>query len=137
MNASTMLSVLCRAPAAEVKMFAEELIPDVQPIEVLHNRTGLVMLPSIEPVHGTAFYLGEALIAEAYVQVAGTTGYAACLGRDIEQALAIAIIDAANAAAIASERIHAFVQREHIRQQQEDAMLMAQVAATRVEMETF
>jgi alpha-D-ribose 1-methylphosphonate 5-triphosphate synthase subunit PhnG len=137
MNQAEMLSLLARAPAEHVKLLAEDLIPDLEPIEVLRNRTGLVMLPATEPVHGASFYLGEALIAEAHVRAALVEGYAACLGRDLEQALAIALIDAARTAAIAHDRIEAFLAREHARQQAEDRQLQAAVQATRVEMETF
>jgi alpha-D-ribose 1-methylphosphonate 5-triphosphate synthase subunit PhnG len=137
MNQSTLLTILCRAAANEVKMFAEDLIPELGPIEVVRNRTGLVMIPTVEPVHGAAFYLGEALIAEAHVRIAAAEGYAACLGRDLEQALAIALIDAAFAGEIASQRILTFLEREQVRQQLEDTALLQRVAATRVEMETF
>jgi alpha-D-ribose 1-methylphosphonate 5-triphosphate synthase subunit PhnG len=132
-----MLSILSRAPAHEVKMFVEDLIPDLGPIEVVRNRTGLVMLPAVEPVQGAAFYLGEALIAEAHVRLAEAEGYAACLGRDLEQALAIALIDAAQAARIATQKIDDFVSRQAARQASEDQQLRVAVEATRVEMETF
>jgi alpha-D-ribose 1-methylphosphonate 5-triphosphate synthase subunit PhnG len=132
-----MLSILSRAPAQEVKMFVEDLIPDLGPIEVVRNRTGLVMLPAVEPVQGAAFYLGEALIAEAHVRLAEAEGYAACLGRDLEQALAIALIDAARAARIATQKIDDFVARQAVQQASEDQQLRVAVEATRVEMETF
>jgi alpha-D-ribose 1-methylphosphonate 5-triphosphate synthase subunit PhnG len=132
-----MLSILSRAPAYEVKMFVEDLIPDLGPIEVVRNRTGLVMLPAVEPVQGAAFYLGEALIAEAHVRLAEAEGYAACLGRDLEQALAIALIDAAQAARIATQKIDDFVARQAAQQAIEDQQLRVAVEATRVEMETF
>jgi alpha-D-ribose 1-methylphosphonate 5-triphosphate synthase subunit PhnG len=132
-----MLSILSRASAHEVKMFVEDLIPDLGPIEVVRNRTGLVMLPAVEPVQGAAFYLGEALIAEAHVRLAEAEGYAACLGRDLEQALAIALIDAARAASIATQKIDDFVARQAARQATEDQQLRVAVEATRVEMETF
>jgi alpha-D-ribose 1-methylphosphonate 5-triphosphate synthase subunit PhnG len=137
MDQSMMLSILSRASAHEVKMFVEDLIPDLGPIEVVRNRTGLVMLPAVEPVQGAAFYLGEALIAEAHVRLAEAEGYAACLGRDLEQALAIALIDAARAARIATQKIDDFVARQAARQAAEDQQLRAAVEATRVEMETF
>ncbi|MBC8078179.1 MAG: phosphonate C-P lyase system protein PhnG, partial [Chloroflexales bacterium] len=84
------LSILSRAPADIVKQFADDLLPALGPIEVLHNRTGLVLLPMADTVTGTPFYLGEVLLAEAYVQLAEGSGYGACLGRDLEQALALA-----------------------------------------------
>lgn len=134
---STCLSALCRAPAAEVKQFVDDLIPELGPIEVLQNRTGLVMLPMEEPVQGVAFYLGEVLIAEARVRLGEAEGYAACLGRDVEQALAMALIDAANTAGRAQDKIAPFVAAQAARLQAADERLLRQVEATRVEMETF
>src|SRR5262245_57147683 len=107
---STYLSVLSRSPAAAVKQFADALIPALGSIEVVRNRTGLVMVPMQDTGQGTLFYLGEALIAEAHVRLGAAEGYAACLGRDLEQALAIALIDVAAEAGIAREQISSFVQ---------------------------
>jgi alpha-D-ribose 1-methylphosphonate 5-triphosphate synthase subunit PhnG len=122
-----------------VKQFADSLIPGLGRIEVLHNRTGLAMLPMREPVQGATFYLGEVLIAEAHVSLVDhdVEGYAACLGRDIEHALAIALIDAANAAALTHEAIADFVAVQAARLKAADQHLLRQVEATRVEMETF
>jgi alpha-D-ribose 1-methylphosphonate 5-triphosphate synthase subunit PhnG len=131
------LSVLARVPPAEIKAFVEELIPALEPIEVLVNRTGLAMLPMEEQVKGTIFYLGEVLIAEAHVRAAGTEGYAACLGRDLEQALAIALLDAALRGAVNVTTIEDFVHLHAAQQASEDEALLRAVAATRVELETF
>jgi alpha-D-ribose 1-methylphosphonate 5-triphosphate synthase subunit PhnG len=134
---STYLSVLSRSPAAMVKLFADVLIPTLGSIEVLRNRTGLVMVPMQDSGQGAAFYLGEALVAEAHVRVGEVEGYAACLGRDLEQALAIALIDAAVVAGIAQEQIAAFVQAQAAALDGADRQLVQQVETTRVEMETF
>jgi len=134
---SRCLSILSRAPAEEVKRFADALIPQLGDIEVLHNRTGLAMLPMRDPVEGITFYLGEVLIAEAHVSLGESEGYAACLGRDVEHALAMALIDAANAAHLAPDRIAAFVESQAARLEEADRRLLRQVEATRVEMETF
>ncbi len=134
---SDYLTVLVRAPAAEVKEFAEALIPELEPIQVVNNRTGLIMLPMHEPVKGTTFYLGEVLIAEARVRAKQVEGYAACLGRDHEQAVALALIDAANAAGVAQNEIAQFYQMQAERLEQADDTLLQQIATTQVEMETF
>lgn len=131
------LSVLTRAPSDEVKQFAEALIPSLGPIDVLQNRTGLVMLPMTDPVEGGLFYLGEVLVAEAQVRLMGAEGYAACMGRDLEQALAIALIDAAYTAGVAQESIAHFVAEQARRLDEADRDLLRLVEATRVEMETF
>ncbi len=131
------LSVLCRAEPAAVKALAEALIPELEPISVLQNRTGLAMLPMEETVQGETFYLGEVLVAEAYVQAGGVEGYAACLGRDLEQALAVALIDAAYSANIARPDIAAFVSAQATVQGEADTALMQEVERTRVDLETF
>lgn len=133
------LSLLSQAPAVKVKAFAEGLLPALEPVEVLENRTGLVMLPMIDPVRGTPFYLGEVLVSEAYVHIAGgqAGGYAACLGRDLQQALALALIDAANAAGLQAEAIATFLAEMNHIVEEADRLLLSQVEATRVEMETF
>jgi alpha-D-ribose 1-methylphosphonate 5-triphosphate synthase subunit PhnG len=131
------LSVLSRSPADAVKRLAEALIPQLGPIEVVRNRTGLAMLPMHEGARGATFYLGEVVLAEALVRVGAVEGYAACLGRDLEQALAIALIDAAVAAGVAHAEIAAFVGHHAEVLAAADRQLWAQVEATRVEMETF
>jgi alpha-D-ribose 1-methylphosphonate 5-triphosphate synthase subunit PhnG len=136
-NQSSYLSTLTHAPAEAVKLFAEELIPLLEPIAVLQNRSGLVMLPMEETTRGELFYLGEVLVAEAHVRAAGHEGYAACLGRDLEQALAVALIDAAYSAAIERPRIDAFVVAQAAALAEADKALMAQVEATRIDLETF
>src|SRR5262245_56616510 len=134
---STYLGVLSRSPAVAVKQFADGLIPALEPIEVLRSRTGLVMVPMQDTGQGATFYLGEALIAEAHVRLGDVEGYAACLGRDLEQALAIALIDAAVTAGVALEPIAAFIQVQADALAEADRRLIAQVETTRVEMETF
>lgn len=131
------LSILSRAPHDQVKRFADKLIPELGEIQVIENRTGLVMLPMSEPVQAATFFLGEVLVAEARVRVNQIEGYAACLGRDVEQALALALIDAANAGGIAQKKIAKFLAMQSANLAHADAELLKQVEATRVEMETF
>jgi alpha-D-ribose 1-methylphosphonate 5-triphosphate synthase subunit PhnG len=131
------LSVLTRAPPDPVKSFVDNLLPALGAVEVLHNRTGLVMLPLTESVQGATFYLGEVLVAEARVRLGNHDGYAACLGRDLQQALAIAILDAALAAGVHRDRITTFVEALAADLAAADEHLLRQVEATRVEMETF
>jgi alpha-D-ribose 1-methylphosphonate 5-triphosphate synthase subunit PhnG len=118
-------------------LFVDALIPRFQNIQVIENRTGLVMLPMTEPVQGATFYVGEVLVAEARVRLGEAEGYAACLGRDVEQALALALIDAANAAGLAQPEIAQFLAAQAAHLQQADDELLRQVETTRVEMETF
>jgi alpha-D-ribose 1-methylphosphonate 5-triphosphate synthase subunit PhnG len=135
---SEYLTVLTHAPADAVKQMAETLIDMLGDISVLVNRTGLVMLPFTDTVKGAQFHLGEVLISESRVRIeAGVEGYAACLGRDLEQSMAIALIDAAVQAGIALERLTVFLTEHQRLQQAADETLLAEVEKTRVELETF
>ena len=137
MNTNELLSTLTRAPVGVVKAFAEDLLPALEPVEVLRNRTGLAMLPMRETAQGATFYLGEILLAEAHVRIAGAEGYAACLGRDLEQALALALIDAAHRARVAGPAILAFAQAQADALAAEEQALLRELAKTRIDLETF
>jgi alpha-D-ribose 1-methylphosphonate 5-triphosphate synthase subunit PhnG len=135
---SDYLTILTHAPAEAVKAFAETILPEVATVTVLQNRTGLVMLPYTDTSKGTLFHLGEVLVAEAHVRIeSGVEGYAACVGRDLVQALAVALLDAALTAGIQCEAIEAFLTEQQTQQRETDDQLLRQVEATRVEMETF
>ena len=135
---SQSLTILTHAPADAVKLLADEIIEHLDEIIVVQNRTGLVMLPYTDTAQGARFHLGEVLVAEAHVRLAnGVEGYAACVGRDLLQALAVAILDAALQADIQRDVIYAFIEQQQTAQQQADEQLLRQVEATRVEMETF
>ena len=135
---SEYLTILTHAPAAEVKLVAEAVIPRLGDIVVLRNRTGLVMLPAIDSAQGTTFHLGEILTAEAHVRIEnGVEGYGLVTGRDLELAMAIALLDAALTAGIAATEINRFVAEQAALQRQADDELLRQVQATRIEMETF
>ena len=139
---SIALSILTACPADRLKEFVETLLPRFPNVEVMQSRTGLAMLPYVDSAKGVTFHLGETLLAEAQVTVAGTQGYAACLGRDLEQAIAIAILDALLqspevAAQAEQPAILAFVAAAAQAQQQAESELLRKVESTRVELETF
>ena len=106
---SEYLTLLTHAPANAVKAAAEAVIPLLGDIRVLVNRTGLVMLPYTDTATGTRFHLGEVLVSESRVVAADVEGYAVCMGRDLEQSLAIALIDAALQANIAHDTLQPFL----------------------------
>jgi alpha-D-ribose 1-methylphosphonate 5-triphosphate synthase subunit PhnG len=136
---ASMLDILARADARGIKAFAEKLLDDVGTVEVLVNRTGLAMLPYTDTVHNTAFHLGEVLMAEAHIRLAdhGAEGYGAVVGRDLEHAMAMAVIDASFASDIGKAGIEGFLAREQQRQTADDEIRLRKVEATRVRMETF
>lgn len=143
---SDYLSILTATPAQEIKQFTETVLERLAagqvPVEVLTSRTGLAMLPFTDSVKGVTFHLGETLLAEAHVRVGQQEGYAACLGRDLEQAIGVAILDALLqsgelAAKAEQPTIHAFVAAAAAQQHAADAALLHKIEATRIELETF
>lgn len=131
------LDTLARADAAELKALAEAILPCLGAVEVIQSRTGLVMLPMRDTVKGTDFHLGEVLVSEAHIRADGAEGYGMIVGRDLEQAMAMALVDAAGAAGLAGPDIAAFVQTEARRIAARDEARLRDVEATRVDMETF
>lgn len=131
------LGILARADGARLKAFAEPLIGDLPEIDVQENRTGLVMLPMRDTAQGTHFHLGEVLMSEARIAAGGQTGYGMRRGRDLEAAMAMALVDLAVALGVAQARCADFLQGEADRQAQEDCETLCRVEATRVDMETF
>ncbi len=70
------LNVLARAEPAGLKALAENLLESLGDIEVLGNRTGLVMVPMRDTVENVDFHLGEVLVSEAHItDAAGAIGY--------------------------------------------------------------
>lgn len=128
------LEVLARAAPARLKAAAEALLPSLGAVEVLVNRTGLVMLPMRDTVKGTDFHLGEVLVAEAHLRTsAGAEGYGMVIGRDLERAMAMAVLDAAGD----DPAVARLVAEEARAQAAADRETLRAVEATRVEMETF
>jgi alpha-D-ribose 1-methylphosphonate 5-triphosphate synthase subunit PhnG len=138
---SEYLSVLSQTPADAIKALAEEIIPALGGISVLISRTGLVMLPYTDNAKGTIFHLGEVLVAEAHIRAEsehGTVeGYGMCLGRDLQQAMAIAVLDAAITLGVNVDEIMAFVAEQSAALAAADDQLLRSVESTRVEMQTF
>ena len=137
MDHARMLSVLARADAGAIKSFAEELITDLGDIEVLESRTGLVMLPMQDTAQGVNFHLGEVLMSEAHIRVDEFDGYGMRLGRDLEAAMAMALVDLAVARGIARDACNTFVADQARAQHDADEATLRRVEATRVDMETF
>jgi len=132
-----LLNTLARAEPQRLKAFAEQLLRAMGPIEVLQSRTGLVMLPMRDTVKGTAFHLGEVLVAEAHIRApSGEEGYGMVVGRDLDRAMAMAVVDLA-AATGCPPAAAAFVEREAERLAAKDREILRAIEATRVTMETF
>lgn len=133
------LSILARAPAPDVKAFVNDILPFIGPVDMLKSQTGIVMLPAKDSAKEVKFHLGEILMAEATVclRISKVEGYGACLGRDLQHATAIAILDAALRAEVSIEPIQTFIEEQRQQLAQFDAKLARGVESTRVSMETF
>ncbi|MBZ9603001.1 phosphonate C-P lyase system protein PhnG [Phyllobacterium chamaecytisi] len=133
------LEILAASRPAQIKAVAEQILDDIGDVAVINNRTGLAMLPYQDTVQGTAFHLGEVLVAEAHIQVPGrgVEGYGAVVGHDLEHAMAMAVIDAAIAAGHPAKPILEFLQTEQRHHADCDRERLRKVEATRVQMETF
>ena len=133
------LDTLARADDQAMKAMAENLLPLLGEVEVVQSRTGLVMLPLRDTVAGTDFHLGEVLVAEAHIRLPGSAieGYGMVTGRDLERAMAMAVIDAAAMAGTEADRISRFIDAEADRMRTVDDERLRAVEATRVDMETF
>lgn len=133
---SRMLGVLARAEPAGLKAMAEDILPDLGEITVVQNRTGLVMLPMRDTAGGVNFHLGEVLMSEARITASGAEGYGMRRGRDLEAAMAMAVIDLAVTLGHRGG-IAAYLERAAQTLDANDAARLRDVAATRVDMETF
>jgi alpha-D-ribose 1-methylphosphonate 5-triphosphate synthase subunit PhnG len=144
------LGVLCRADTNHLKALADEVLPELLSIgslEVVQNRTGLVMLPYRDTVHGTPFFLGEVLVAEGHVrftphqgtrlEARAVEGYGAILGRDLEAALSVALIDLSMQLGVNASSVTVFLEHHKTVQDAQDDVLWRKVESTRVQMETF
>ena len=135
---AAMLTTLARARPDRLKAMAETVLAHMGDIEVIANRTGLVMVPMRDSVENVDFHLGEVLVSEAHIRDgAGHVGYGMVNGRDLERAMAMAVIDLHVAAAGQNEAILRFLAEESAHVRAQDETRMRQVEATRVEMETF
>ena len=132
-----LLDVLARADVARLMALAETLLPLLGAVEVVQSRTGLVMLPMRDTVQGTDFHLGEVLVAEAHLRATGGEGYGMIVGRDLEHAMAMAVVDAAIACLGQTPTISAFLQSQVAAQAAADTARLQAIEATRVDMETF
>jgi alpha-D-ribose 1-methylphosphonate 5-triphosphate synthase subunit PhnG len=132
-----LLEVLSRCDPRFLKAFAEPLIGVLGDIEVIENRTGLVMLPMRDTAQGTNFHLGEVLMSEARILASGIEGFGMRRGRDLEAAMAMAVVDACVALDCARDHCLAFVEEQRARLEEIDRETLRHVEATRVDMETF
>jgi alpha-D-ribose 1-methylphosphonate 5-triphosphate synthase subunit PhnG len=132
------LGALALADPQALHSLAEALLPALMPVEVVHSRTGLIMLPLRDTVKGTDFHLGEVLVAEAHIRAGGRDGYGLLPGRDLDRAMAMAVADLAwQQGGPAAAQVAALAATARADATARDANTFRAVEATRVQMETF
>ena len=109
--------------AAAARLRAETAIVDGEVVAI--DMTGR---PSFQ-----ALVMSEAHIADA----AGRIGYGMITGRNLERAMAMAVVDLALAIEPNADAAQRFIETERQHLAELDAARMRRVEATRVEMETF
>jgi len=131
-----LLDVLARTDATRLIALAEGVLPSLGAVEVIQSRTGLVMLPMRDTVQGTDFHLGEVLVAEPHIRTANSEGYGMVVGRDLDRAMAMAVVDAA-ASLEQTPEILMFLHHEASVLAATETARLRDIEATRVDMETF
>jgi len=131
------LALLARAQARELsgplaRFWRDERARDLKPAE-----TGLLMLRGRAGGDGAVFNLGEATVSRAVVELStGERGYGHALGRDLEQARRIAVLDALWQREREAVEDHVLAPIS-ARLDAERAQTAAETAATRVEFFTL
>lgn len=95
--------LLARADVAGLAAFAESVLPALGKVEVVHGRTGLLTLPMRGMMQGADFHPGEVLVAEVQIRAGGAEGCGRSVGRDLERAMAMAVVDAEAQAAFETD----------------------------------
>lgn len=131
--------LLAAAEHAEIVPLAEQLVADgaaPRPTVVKPPETGMVVLQVREPVEESRFYLGEVLVTECAVEVAGVPGWSMREGDDRVAALAAALLDAVAAAGLpATTEIDALCARIAERRARQDENEWAEIRSTTVAFE--
>jgi alpha-D-ribose 1-methylphosphonate 5-triphosphate synthase subunit PhnG len=131
------LDVLASAPA---KVLAEkwDLFPDKPEFVRLRGpEIGMVMVRGRAGGGGAAFNLGEATVSRASVRIAtGEVGHGYCLGRDVDKASVIAVIDALRQRDSASVDAQIIDPLDQLRTAG-DTLRRAETAATKVDFFTM
>ncbi len=87
--------ILARCTDACVTKLADKVREQHEITLLKEPRKTLCMLKLREPVKNSLFYLGEAIVCEAIVELDGHKGMAVLMGDDFDKVLNMAVIDAA------------------------------------------
>jgi alpha-D-ribose 1-methylphosphonate 5-triphosphate synthase subunit PhnG len=140
MDRTTRCETLAQTSAAQASRLADLILDgtlgEVQ--LVLPPTVGMLMARAIDGAQAETFNLGEVLVSEARVSIAGCEGWGMVMGANADHALAAAIVDAGlEAGHAASTRITADLVAIAETLAHDAAEAFQQVAPTRVDFETF
>lgn len=131
--------LLAAADHDEIVPLAERLIDTGEspaPTVIRPPQVGMAVLQVREPVEQSRFYLGEVLVTECSVEVAGVAGWSMRAGDDRIATLAAALLDAVAAAGLpARDEIDRLCNRIAVRRAQQDAAEWAEIEATTLSFE--
>lgn len=139
MEALEALRYLAHAEKGALLALAQKVAQALGPARPVREGPGLVLLPLQDGREGGTFYLGEAVVYEAWLRFpyAGVEGYGAVLGLEAQRARALAYLDAALQAGVEVEAILALAQAARAEREEEEERLWRQVERTRLEVETL
>lgn len=95
MNKKELFRIMAAADGSILRELAQPLAAKYGVSMVKEPAKTLAMIKLREPVQNSLFYLGEALVCDAVVELGGTKGTAVVLGDDFDKVRAMAVIDAA------------------------------------------
>lgn len=95
MDKKRLFQILNRLDSTTVAALSAGIQKDHRVTVIKQPEKTLAMIKLREPVKNSLFYLGEALVCEAHVEIGGGGGCAVAMGDDADKTLNMAIIDAA------------------------------------------
>jgi alpha-D-ribose 1-methylphosphonate 5-triphosphate synthase subunit PhnG len=95
MRKKQLSKILARASAAQIADLAHPIAEQYKPVIVKEPSKTLSMIKMRDPVRQGQFFLGEVIVCDATVELAGNQGSAVLMGDDTSKVLDMAIIDAA------------------------------------------
>jgi alpha-D-ribose 1-methylphosphonate 5-triphosphate synthase subunit PhnG len=137
---TTRCETLAQAPAADAQRLAALVLDgSLGDVQVVSPPTvGMLMARAVDGARAETFNLGEVLVSEARVCIAGHEGWGMVMGSDAEHALAAAIVDAAlEAGHAASPHVGRELLKLAAALEEAHAADWQHVAPTRVHFETF
>ncbi|MEI3612475.1 phosphonate C-P lyase system protein PhnG [Pseudogracilibacillus sp. SO30301A] len=130
--------ILIQSNSSLANELAEEIITNYPHKEINAPHYGLTMLKLRESAQNSLFHIGEVLVTECKVEIAGHIGVGIVVGMENDLAKHLAIIDAAYGANL-PETIHWAQKLQHAEQKikEEKAKKQAELLQTKVNFETM